>query len=242
MTQPLYTVGDIHGQHEELLHVLDLIQRDGGADAQIVFLGDYVDRGPSSAQVLDTLIAGQNAGRPWTCLKGNHDRMFTWFMEEYPRHDAYLALELYWLHPRLGGDTTLASYGVKVKQTDRQLSVHEKARAAVPQAHVDFLRNAPLSYETDDHFFAHAGIRPGVPLAQQTEHDLLWIRKQFHAATHPHPKLIIHGHTPVRQATHYTNRINIDAGAGYGHPLAAIVLEGRACWTLSDDGRIPLIP
>ncbi len=242
MTQPLYAIGDIHGQHSELLRVLQLIEADGGVDAEIVFIGDYTDRGPASAAVLDTLIAGQAAGKPWTCLKGNHDRMFSWFMRDYPMHDAHLMVELYWLHPRLGGEATLASYGVEAKLTDRQLAVHAKAREAVPQAHLDFLNGLPLCHETDAYFFAHAGIRPGVPLAEQTEHDLLWIRKEFHIDTRLHPKLVVHGHTPVKQATHYGNRINIDVGAGYGQPLAAIVLEGPDCWSLTDKGRVPLRP
>ena len=93
-----------------------------------------------------------------------------------------------------------------------------------------------------DLFFAHAGIQPGVPLADQVEHDLIWIRKEFHVDTRDHGKLIVHGHTPVEQATHYGNRINIDAGAGYGRPLVAVVFEGRACWQLTDEGRVALTP
>lgn len=237
MPQPLYAIGDIHGQSHELARVLDLIETDGGQDAHIVFLGDYTDRGPDSRGVLDMLIAGREAGRNWTFLKGNHDRMFSWFMRDYPRHDAHLPVELYWLHKRLGGDTTLASYGVDFTSQTRQLAVHEDARAAVPAAHLAFLDALETCYETDDLFFAHAGIRPGVPLDQQVEHDLLWIRKEFHIDPAPHPKLIVHGHTPVESATHYGNRINLDSGAGYGNALTAAVFEGRACWTLSAGGR-----
>ena len=94
MTKPIYAVGDIHGQHTELVRVLSLIETDGGPDAEIVFIGDYTDRGPASSAVLDTLIAGVAAGKPWHCLKGNHDRMFSWFMRDYPQHDAYLPIHL----------------------------------------------------------------------------------------------------------------------------------------------------
>ncbi|QUJ76239.1 serine/threonine protein phosphatase [Sulfitobacter albidus] len=240
MTRPLYAIGDIHGQLAELTRVLDLIEVDGGPEAQIVFVGDYTDRGPDSSGVLDHLIAGLAAGKNWHCLKGNHDRMFEWFLRDYPQHDAHLPVELYWLHPRLGGDTTLASYGVEVTPRMRQEAVHAAALEAVPQAHADFLRSRPLSFETDDLFFAHAGIRGGVPLDRQTEHDLLWIRKEFHIHPGPHPKLIVHGHTPVETAAHYGPRINLDAGAGYGNPLAAVVFEGVQCWQLTDKGRIPL--
>ncbi len=242
MTRPIYAIGDIHGQLNELMRVLDLIAADGGPQAEVVFIGDYTDRGPSSMAVLDLLIEGRAAGKPWICLKGNHDRMFSWFLQDYPRHEALLSIDLHWLHPRLGGDTTLASYGIDFKTTDRQIAVHAKARETVPQRHRDFLEALPLCHETDDLFFAHAGIRPGVPLDRQVEQDLLWIRKEFHIAPGDHPKLIVHGHTPVKQATHYGNRINIDAGAGYGNPLAAVVFEGRDCWQLTDQGRQPLRP
>lgn len=242
MTPTVYAIGDIHGQHDELQRVLALIEADGGPDAEIVFLGDYVDRGPASALVLDTLIGGLAAGKTWHCLKGNHDRMFSWFMRDYPLHDAHLPIYLYWLHPRLGGDTTLASYSVQMSETDRQAAVHAQAKATVPQAHIDFMNQLKLCHETEDHFFAHAGIQPGVPLAEQAEHDLLWIRKEFHIDPRDHGKLVVHGHTPVEQATHYGNRINLDAGAGYGKPLAAIALEGRKCWALTDHGRVPLAP
>lgn len=242
MTKPIYAVGDIHGQHTELLRVLDQISADGGPDAEVVFIGDYTDRGPASSHVLDTLIDGLAKGKTWHCLKGNHDRMFSWFMRDYPLHDAYLPVYLYWLHERLGGDTTLASYGIEMAGTDRQTSVHALAKAAVPQAHVDFLDSLAHSFQNDDLFFAHAGIQPGVALADQSEHDLLWIRKEFHVDKRDHGKLIVHGHTPVEAATHYGNRINIDAGAGYGRPLVAVVFEGRECWSLTDQGRVSLTP
>lgn len=242
MTQPIYAVGDVHGQLSELHRVLALIKADGGSDAKIVFLGDYTDRGADSSAVIDLLIEGQAQGRNWTFIKGNHDRMFCWFMEDVPRHEDYLPVELSWLHPRLGGDTTLASYGVKFTPRTRTLKVHKMARAAVPQAHTDFLNALPLTFETEELFFAHAGIRPGVALAAQTEEDLLWIRQEFHLDPRMHPKLIVHGHTPVDSATHYGNRINLDSGAGYGKALTAAVFEGAACWTLEHDGRKALVP
>ncbi|KIN74508.1 metallophosphoesterase family protein [Sulfitobacter guttiformis] len=242
MTGPIYAVGDIHGQHTELLRVLDLIEADGGPEAQVVFIGDYTDRGPSSCDVLDTLISGLSAGKNWHCLKGNHDRMFSWFMRDYPVHDAYLPVYLYWLHERLGGDKTMASYGVSMVGTDRQTDVHARAKSAVPQSHIDFLNGLDLSFETEHLFFAHAGIQPGIALGVQSEHDLLWIRKEFHVDTRDHGKVIVHGHTPVETATHYGNRINIDAGAGYGRPLTAVVIEGTTCWSLTDQGRALLNP
>ena len=240
MTQPIYAVGDIHGQLSQLERVLTLIEKDGGPDSKVVFLGDYADRGPDSRGVIDLLIEGQAQGRDWSFLKGNHDRMFCWFMQDYPKHDAYLPVALYWLHARLGGDTTLASYGVEFTESTRELEVHRMAQELVPASHLRFLDQTQLSFETDALFFAHAGIRPGVPLDKQTEHDLLWIRKDFHNDPRPHPKVIVHGHTPVGQAQHYGNRINLDSGAGYGKDLTVAVFEGHDCWCLTDSGRVPI--
>jgi len=201
MSETLYAIGDIHGQLSQLDRVLALIDADGGSDAPIVFLGDYTDRGPDSRGVLDRLIEGRDAGRNWTFLMGNHDRMFSLFLQSPPQVDPYMLVELYWLHPRLGGDTTLASYGVSAKGTRRVKDVHREALDAVAPSHRDFLQDLRLSHETADLYFAHAGIRPGVALADQTQEDLLWIRQDFHNETSRHPKLIVHGHTPVDQAT-----------------------------------------
>ncbi|MGJ8543920.1 MAG: metallophosphoesterase family protein [Sulfitobacter sp.] len=242
MENQIYAIGDIHGQLAELERILTLIETDGGTDAEIVFLGDYTDRGPDSRGVIDLLIDGKNAGRNWHFIKGNHDRMFEWFMQPYPRHEAYLPNELNWLNPRLGGDTALASYGLEFTQKSRMINVHSDALSAVPQSHVDFLKNLALSFETEELFFCHAGIRPGIPLADQTEHDLLWIREEFHSHEAAHPKLIVHGHTPVESATHYGNRINLDSGAGYGRPLSAAVFTGSTCWELTPTGRRALTP
>ena len=107
MTKPIYAIGDIHGQTEQLERALELITMDGGAEAEVVFVGDYVDRGPDSRGVIDRLMQGQADGRNWICLKGNHDRMFTWFMEDFPREDPHLPVELYYLQERIGGAQTL---------------------------------------------------------------------------------------------------------------------------------------
>ena len=234
---PIYAIGDIHGQLPELHRLLGLIEDDGGKDAKIVFLGDYTDRGPDSRGVIDLLIEGKNGGRNWTFIKGNHDQMFELFMQSPPQHDPYIITELYWLNPRLGGDTTMASYGVVSTGRTRLMDTHAEALAAVPTEHVDFLKSLVLSFEHDDLFFCHAGVRPEVPLGEQTLEDLIWIRKGFHEYTAPHPKVIVHGHTPVDVATHYGNRVNLDTGAGYGKPMTAAVFDGGNVWTLTADGR-----
>ncbi len=243
MSTPIYAIGDIHGQLEQLHRVLELIETDGGADAKIVFLGDYTDRGPNSRGVIELLMDGQATDRNWVLLKGNHDDMFWKFMQIPPQHEPFLPAELHWLHPRLGGDTTLASYGVDANGKRRMTHIHAEALDAVPQEHVEFLNNLRISFETDDIFFAHAGIIPEVPLNAQIEFDLMWVRQEFHNHTAPHPKLIVHGHTPVDHAMHYGNRVNLDSGAGYGKPLTAAVFEEKGhVFALTDAGRVPLLP
>jgi serine/threonine protein phosphatase 1 len=240
MDAAIYAIGDIHGRLWKLDVVLERIERDGGASARVVFLGDYIDRGPDSAGVITRLIEGRDAGRNWVFLKGNHDRMFAWFLEPEPRPDPYLLVSMSWLHEALGGRETLGSYGVEVHGQRRLKDVHAEARQAVPEAHRAFLADLTLSLETADVFFAHAGIRPGVALACQDEEDLLWIRQEFHLETSPHPKLIVHGHTPVDAATHYGNRVNLDTGAGYGKAVSAAVFENGEAFLLTETGRRPL--
>ena len=242
MTRPIYAIGDIHGQLGMLETALARIEADGGPNARVVFLGDYVDRGPDSRAVIDRILNGQTAGRDWIALMGNHDRMFSMFVEDYPRNDARLLVGYHWLHEKLGGIETLASYGVPVEDGDRIFQVHDRARAAVPQAHIDFLRNLVPYHLEDELLFVHAGIRPGTPLAEQSEDDLIWIRQEFLNDTRDHPWLVVHGHTPAKQAEHCGNRVNLDAGAGYGKPLACAVFEGRDCWQLTQAGRVPLRP
>ena len=240
MTTPIYAIGDIHGQLDMLKDALARIEADGGPDARVVFLGDYVDRGPDSCGVLDLLIEGQRAGRNWITLMGNHDRMFAMFMRDYPVTDAHLLVGYDWFHERIGGVQTMASYGVTVTDSDRTYQVHERARAAVPADHVAFLNGLPAYHQEGELLFVHAGIRPGIPLEEQAENDLIWIRQEFLKDQTPHPWLVVHGHTPVDQATHYGNRVNLDAGAGYGRPLATVVFEGRQAWLLTPTGRVPL--
>ena len=185
MPQQIYAIGDIHGQMGMLDTALQLIESDGGAGAAVVFLGDYTDRGPDSKAGLEGLINGQSQGRNWHFVKGNHDRMFEWFLETPSRPDPYLLIEYSWLHPRLGGAETLQSYDINMGKPWRFMDLHAAALQHVPHAHYEFLRDLPLFYDTDDIFFTHAGIRPGVPLKAQDEQDLLWIRQEFHTATTP---------------------------------------------------------
>ena len=237
---PTYAIGDIHGHIDLLRRAHDLIAADGGGP--IVHVGDLVDRGPDSRGVVDYLCAGVVAGLPWVVLKGNHDRMFTRFLNDPWEPEDGLRSDLSWLHPKLGGGTTLASYGVR-NASDRPVRpVHADALRAVPPDHRTFLQGRRAMHRTEDAVFVHAGIRPGVPLDQQAETDLVWIREPFLTDPRDHGVLIVHGHTALDAPRHYGNRLNIDSGAAYGGPLAAVVLEGGMAFHLTAGGRVPLWP
>lgn len=237
-----YAIGDIHG-HLDLLQDLHarIAQDQGGDDAPIVHVGDLVDRGPDSKGVIEYLRAGIEADKNWVVLKGNHDRMFTGFLADIKHHDEGLRADLSYLHYKIGGGATLASYGVKNAADRRIKPVHAEAAAAVPQIHRDFLESRPTFFNRGQVMFVHAGVRPEVPLDQQTETDLLWIRGAFLEDRRDYGPLIVHGHTAIDRPRHYGNRINIDSGAAYGGPLSAVVIEGRDVFHLTSDGRVPLL-
>jgi serine/threonine protein phosphatase 1 len=241
-----YAIGDIHG-HLALLdaaHALIAADRAATGDhaAPVVHLGDLVDRGPDSHGVIARLMAGIAAGAPWVVLKGNHDALFTRFLDDPRAQDPGLRPDLSWLHPRLGGAETLAAYGVRSAADRPVAAVWADAVAAVPQAHRDFLNGLPLMHRRGEALFVHAGIRPGLPMTAQTEADLVWIRDAFLNDRRDHGALIVHGHTVVDRPTHYGNRVNLDTGAAYGGPLTAAVIEGRAVFVLTEGGRVPLTP
>jgi len=239
-----YAIGDIHGHLARLhaAHALIAADQAQHGTAPIVHVGDLVDRGPDSRGVIDYLIAGLTAGENWVVLKGNHDRMFALYLRDHAARDPGLRTDLGWLHPRLGGGATLASYGV-ANAADRPLhTVFAEARAAVPASHRVFLEALPTSYRRGTSIFVHAGLRPGIALEAQTETDLVWIREPFLTDPRDHGALIVHGHTAIAAATHYGNRLNLDSGAAYGGPLSAVVIEDRAVFLLTAAGRVPLLP
>ena len=218
----VYAIGDIHGRADLLAEVFERIDADlannGGREAIHVFLGDYIDRGPSSRHVLDLLIKRSHAHRS-TFLRGNHEG----YMASFLTKPAILGE---WR--QLGGLETLMSYGVMPSFSDGAAAQSKLAATfsdAVPGGHRRFLDALQLSFTCGDYFFAHAGIRPGVPLAKQREEDLLWIRDEFLISEERHEKLIVHGHTPVAQPDIRSNRINIDTGAYATGQLTCLVLE-----------------
>lgn len=241
MTRPIHVIPDIHGQRAMLEDALTRIEADGGAQARVIFLGDLVDRGPDSRGVIDLILQGLAQGRDWIVLCGNHDTYVTRFLDHGDAFASKGHPDLPWVAPRLGGDTTLASYGVETH--DRPLAdILRDARAAIPQAHRDFLGRLPLCHQEPGLLFVHAGIRPGVPLSDQTTEDMMWIREPFLSDTRDHGPLVVHGHTALDAPCHYGNRVNLDGGAGWGRPLCPAVFEGGSCWLLTEAGRVALVP
>lgn len=239
-----YAIGDVHGHFDQLTTLHSRIAADQAryGVGPVVHVGDLVDRGPDSQAVIEYLRAGIAAGRDWIVLKGNHDRMFTNFLTDYRLHDEGLRSDLSYLHPKIGGGSTLASYGVQ-NAADRPIGpIHAEAVLAVPEEHRAFLQSCPTKYQRGDVVYVHAGIRPGIALIDQTETDLMWIRGPFLTYAASHGPLIVHGHTVVDAPMHYGNRVNIDSGAAYGGPLSAIVIEGRDVFHLTENGRMALLP
>ena len=241
-----YAIGDIHGQLKKLEEAHARIAADrartGDAAAPVVHLGDLVDRGPDSRGVIARLRAGLAEGAPWVVLKGNHDALFVEFLDHRPERGAGGRLAVSWLHPGVGGATTLASYGVAHPGDRPVRPVHAEALERVPAGDRAFLAALPLMHRRGPVLFAHAGIRPGVPLDAQVEDDLIWIRQPFLSDTRDHGVLVVHGHTAVDEPMHCGNRVNIDSRAGYGGPLTAVVIEDRTVHILTEDGRVPLTP
>lgn len=220
----IYAIGDIHGCLDELNALTAKITEDMASldshDAQLIFLGDYVDRGPDSKGVIERLLDVQDAHEDVIFLKGNHEAA----MLDFIAAPEDMASWLDW-----GGRETLKSYGAPY---DPKASYIEMAGALyenMPPDHLDFIRSLSLYHEAEDYLFVHAGIRPGRPLTEQREEDLLWIRKRFHnAAPHERPdQTVVHGHQPDSKPINTDWRICVDTGVYYSGNLTAVVLEGK---------------
>ena len=238
----IYAIGDVHGQLDMLRGVHDLIERDGGADAQVVHVGDLIDRGPDSAGVVRFLMEGQAAGRDWVVVKGNHDRALPNFLRDPRWVDPRAADRKPWTRRDVGAGAALASYGIEDAETRPMDEVHAEALAKVPPDHARWLDGLPIWHLTPRALFVHAGIRPGVDLRAQVEDDLLWLRKPFLDDTSDHGVLVVHGHTPVKKIQHKGNRLDIDTGAAHGGPVSAVRLDEDGVWLLTDKGPKPVAP
>lgn len=224
----VYAVGDIHGRLDLLRDLLQLIEDDAGARAQatrrtLVFVGDYIDRGPDSSGVVADLIARRFPGFDTHFLKGNHEAILLNFLNDPLHLDHWLVN---------GGQATMESYGVDTKALATARAGPERWReafaAALPEAHLRFFRTLKLSVTIGDYHFVHAGVRPGVPLAAQAEDDLVWIRHPFLDHAGSFGKVVVHGHTPALHPVIKPNRIGIDTGAVFSDRLTALRLEDRA--------------
>jgi len=221
----LYAIGDVHGCDNLLAEahrkIADDLARRPGADHRIVHVGDYGDRGPSTAAVIARLAALTIADRHVICLRGNHDEMLLGFLSEPGEMGPTFIAN--------GGDATLASYGVKVGRLAMFVGDHanlaRRLAETMPPHHRAFLEGLELSARFGDYFFCHAGIRPGIPLERQSPHDLTWIRDEFLLSGADHGVVVVHGHTPAAEPEVLPNRINIDTGAVFSGRLTCLVLE-----------------
>jgi serine/threonine protein phosphatase 1 len=221
----IYVVGDVHGRIDLFDNLISQIARDlGRADCDeslTIFLGDYVDRGPSSAAVLDRLTRG-DLPTPIVTLRGNHEQMLLNFLEDEAALDT-------WRHN--GGLETLHSYKIDVTSLLRGQGyklAQQELFARMPEEDHKCFQAMQTHTTIGDYFFCHAGVRPGVPLDRQNDHDLLWIRDEFLSSNRDFGKIIVHGHTPVPQPEIRRNRINIDTGAFATNRLTCLILQGES--------------
>lgn len=220
----VYAVGDIHGRSDLLSQLLRQVEADAArqdaAHKTLIFVGDYVDRGPDSRGVLETLLYGLPEGFSAHFLKGNHEELLLEFLEDPGRLD----------HWRMnGGEATMTSYGVDVNRLVEEGAPADVWREAfmvrLPLAHFDFLRHLKLQVLLGGYLFVHAGVRPGVPLSAQDDFDLIWIRDAFLNADEPFGKVVVHGHSPASEPVVRSNRIGIDTGAVFSGHLTALRLQ-----------------
>jgi serine/threonine protein phosphatase 1 len=216
----IYAIGDIHGRLDLLDRAIDAIDRDlkerGGA-ALTVTLGDYVDRGPASRGVLDRLSANPFP-TPYVALKGNHELMLEAFLADPTVGPQW---------KDFGGLETLHSYGISAGRFlmgwDYPAAAEALREAVAP--HIAFLQSLKTSHSHGRYFLCHAGVRPGIALDRQDDHDLMWIRAEFLGSDLDFGKVVVHGHTPVERPEVKANRINIDTGAYATGELTCVVLD-----------------
>lgn len=228
--QRVYAIGDIHGRDDLFERMLDAIRADhaarGPASITLILLGDLVDRGPASAQVVERALGLKTEFPDTRLLIGNHEECFLAALTGDMRRLRYFL--------RIGGDTTVRSYWNDNESFESASfeEVAEQLPKLVPSEHVKFLGQGEDVVEIGDYAFVHAGVRPGIPLEKQAYSDLRWIRDEFLDDLSDHGKMIVHGHTITAQPDEQANRIGIDTGAFRSGTLAAVGLEGCERWFL----------
>lgn len=202
----IYAIGDIHGCYEKLVTLLDKIRKQFDLKSDtLLFLGDYIDRGPDSFRVTEYLIDLKKQIPGIVFLKGNHEEMFGQYLLGLDRY-SYLAN---------GGRQTLESYMDKNPPAEMQ---------TIPREHLNFFSSLSLYYESDEYIFVHAGLKDRVPLEKQKSEDLLWIRNRFIHSDSDYGKQVVFGHTPFPEPLVMKNKIGIDTGAVYGNRLTCVNL------------------
>lgn len=200
----IFAIGDIHGSFDQLQGLMQKIPIDFMHDT-LVFIGDYIDRGPGSVEVVDYLLDLKKRVPGIIFLKGNHEDMLEKYLDGTDRFTYLLN----------GGQNTLDSYLNKTDRTDS---------FPIPNDHMAFFKSLRLYYETEAYLFVHAGLRPKVPLASQETDDLLWIRDKFIYSKYNFGKPVVFGHTPLEKPLVESNKIGIDTGAVYGNALTCVKL------------------
>lgn len=217
----LYAVGDVHGRIDCLQRAQAAIDRDRSylhrsQRALEIYVGDYIDRGPASPAVIDNLIA-RAAQTELVTLRGNHEILMTSFLS------GELAFEQW---RGLGGLETVMAYGVSpLRLRENGWMAPSDLAARAPPAHLAFLASLQTHFVCGPYCFVHAGLRPGVPLAQQAERDFAWIRGEFLDYRGGFEHIIVHGHTPVRDIEFHPFRINIDTGAYLSNKLSVLCID-----------------
>lgn len=220
----LYVFGDVHGRWDLLTRLFAAVERDleNSPTAQraiVVGLGDYVDRGPDTKKVIETLIERSAMPTPIVSLRGNHEEVLLQFLDDPVRHgERWLAV---------GGSATLRSYDVPTQATGKRdlPGLRQGLIERLPPAHLMFLQGLPIIHLSGDYLFVHAGVRLGRSLAGQDAADLLWIRNGFSDRDLPFEKMVVHGHTPIQAPFLGLHRINLDTGAYFSGRLTCLVLE-----------------
>ncbi len=232
----VWAVGDIHGRVDLLQPLVEAIVADLRDSTTtrgiVVFLGDYIDRGPDSRGVLRLLADLTDAqGIEWRFLKGNHEQAMLDFLDDPsagPRWCEY------------GGDSALRSYGLRIPElahrTEAWARVAADLRHKLTVRETAFLENLELSVTVGDYFFSHAGARPGVALDRQSPEDMMWIRNSFLDSQTPFERVVVHGHTPTAEVHADKRRIGIDTKAYESGVLSALRLEGRQLSLLQSRG------
>lgn len=215
-----YVIGDIHGCLDELRYLVEGLPLESGD--RLVFLGDYVDRGPNSKGVLDYMLELQKRDDlEVICLKGNHEDMFLAYLGLPGQHGNMFLYN--------GGYATLLSYGIKSKQS----SLGE-IMSKISSDHIDFLKNLKTYVVMEPFICVHAGINPSKPLAEQTDADLLWIRDEFIHNPHRLPYTVLFGHTPRSSVLfHLPYKVGLDTGLVYGNKLSCLEVVDKMLYQIT---------